>query len=210
VLQRFNDDIGDANSDLFKYFDEGVDVLEDKVKAWKSFFDDGLPPTFRRNITNLNQKSLINEHANNIAIASNARKGNFGEIGADLDLNSKGYTSLQQRIDDIDAPGHNGIDGVYERNGQYFIVEGKYTGSASLNPANPATGLNRQMSDAWIAAGTRLADAVGSQQLANQILSSNYRRILAKVAPDGSVTYRHVSETGFLSRGGGTLGVFNP
>jgi hypothetical protein len=51
------------------------------------------------------------------------------------------------RIDNIDAAGHNGLDGVYRKNGEYFIVEGKYTGSASLNPANPATQLPRQMSD---------------------------------------------------------------
>jgi hypothetical protein len=61
-------------------------------------------------------------------------------------LNAKGYTSLQPRIDGIDSPGHNGIDIVVEKDGQYFIVEGKYTGSAGLNPADPKTGLPKQMS----------------------------------------------------------------
>ena len=66
------------------------------------------------------------------------------------------------------------------------------------------------MSDAWIAADNRLADAVGSQALANQILSTNYTRVLAKVAPDGTVTYKYVSDTGYLSQGGGPLGDWTP
>lgn len=177
------------------------------VKAWKKFLDDGMPPAFRRNVTNLKQRSLIDEHAGSIANASNARKGNFGEIGADLDLNANSYESLLARIDDIDAPGHNGIDGVFQKNGEYFIVEGKYTGSASLNPANPSTGLPRQMSDAWIQ--QKLPDAVG-QNLADDIIDAGYSRILAKVAPDGTVTYKYVSDTGYLTQGGGPLGDWTP
>jgi hypothetical protein len=166
------------------------------VRAWEDLYKLDLPPTFRTNITNLNQRSLINEYAGDIANASNARKGNFGEIGADLDLNAKGYTSLQPRIDGIDSPGHNGIDIVVEKDGQYFIVEGKYTGSAGLNPADPKTGLPKQMSDDWISQNDfqRLRDAVGND-LAEKIISAGYKRILAKTSLDGTVLYKELSPT---------------
>ena len=180
------------------------------VDSWKKLDELGFSQAARRNIDNLKQRSIIDQYADDIANASNARKGNFGEIGADLDLNSKGYESLlSKRIDDIDAPGHNGIDGVYRKNGEYFIVEGKYTGSASLNAADDATGLTRQMSDRWIREDGRLINAVG-EDLAEDILLQGYKRVLAKVAPDGSVTYKYVSETGYLTKGGGPLGDWTP
>ncbi|TAJ12414.1 hypothetical protein DMA11_12720 [Marinilabiliaceae bacterium JC017] len=133
-----------------------------------------------------------------------------GEIGADLDLNTKGYESLQIRLKDIDAPGHNGIDGVYRKNGEFFIVEGKYTGSASLKSANKKTGLPRQMSDDWIRRPGEMEKALGpgNEILARSILRSDYKRILAKVAPDGSVTYRLVDSQGKVIRG--NAGIFNP
>ena len=68
------------------------------------------------------QRNVLNQWKNTIGNASNARKGNFGEMATDLDLADKGYIPLHTRIDDIDAPGHNGIDAVMEKNGQYFIV----------------------------------------------------------------------------------------
>ncbi|MEZ4907012.1 MAG: hypothetical protein R2771_05085 [Saprospiraceae bacterium] len=139
---------------------------------------------------------MIDKYADDIASMSNKRKGNFGEIGADLDLNAKGYTSHQPRIDGIDSPGHNGIDIVVEKDGQFFIVEGKYSGSATLNPANPSTGLPKQMTDAWISQDDykRLRDAVGNDLAEEIIDANNYKRILAKTAPDGSVTYRELDE----------------
>ena len=181
------------------------------LEAWKKL--DNFSSPIRSNLDNLAQRMILDEYSGVIANASNARKGNFGEIGADLDLTTKGYESLiQPRINNIDAPGHNGIDGVYRKpNGDYVIVEGKYTGSASLNPANPATNLDRQMSDAWIQADNRLLDALGgNQEVVDDILDSGYERVLAKVAPDGSVSYKYVSETGYLSQGAGPLGDWTP
>ncbi|MEQ9576302.1 MAG: hypothetical protein RIH33_00115, partial [Marinoscillum sp.] len=174
----------------------------------------GFSPSIRTNVSNLTQRKLLDEYAGGIANATNARKGNFGEIGVDLDLNTKGYESLQPRIADINAPGHNGIDGVYRApDGSYVIVEGKYTGSATLNPADPSTGLPRQMSDDWIQQnnGQRLLEAFGGDQgLVDDILDSGYSRVLAKVSPDGSVSYKYVSETGYLNQGGGPLGDWTP
>ena len=164
-----------------------------KVKAWEKFVEDGLSPEFRQNIVNLNQRFILNEWAGSIATGTNKQKGNFGEIGADLDLNAKGYKSLQSRINDIESSGHNGIDIVVEKDGVYYIIEGKYIGSAKLNPANPRTGLPKQMTDDWIAQGNyqRLVEAVG-QDLANRIIDKGYRRILAKTSKNGSVIYKEL------------------
>lgn len=81
-----------------------------------------------------------------------------------------------------------------------IIIEGKYTGSASLNPANANTGLDRQMSDDWIA--SRDWEGINIEQgvLENLLLTKNYKRIVAKVEPDETVTYQYV----------GSTGVFNP
>ncbi|MBQ4818856.1 hypothetical protein [Aquimarina sp. MMG016] len=191
--------------------ERGVTLLKDKLGNVIARGDNDVARVLGNVADAINdrQRSVMSQWSNNIATATNKQKGNFGEIGADLDLAEKGYIPLQSRIDDINANGHNGIDGVYEKNGQYFIVEGKYTGSASLNPANPATDLDRQMSDAWIRADNRLVDAVG-EEVAQDILAAGYTRVLAKVAPDGSVTYKYVSDTGYLTQGGGPLGTFNP
>jgi hypothetical protein len=198
------DKLRNLNQDLTNTeFSRAVQQNPDLVNAWDKLSD--YPSAFRTDVMNLNQRNLLDEYADGIANASNARKGNFGEIGADLDLNSKGYESLQVRIDSIDSPGHNGIDGVYLKDGQYYIVEGKYTGSASINPANPATGLDRQMSDDWI--DKRLNDAVG-RSVADDIRDAGYERVLAKVAPDGSVTYQLVDQRGYVIPG--NAGIFNP
>jgi hypothetical protein len=109
-------------------------------------------------------------------------------------LTGKGYKPLHIRITNIDAPTHQGIDGVFVKNGQYYIVEAKYHGQATLTPANTATGLPKQMSDGWIQGGDRLLNAVGKDEaLANAILNNNnYRRILAEVAPDGTIVYKEL------------------
>ncbi|WGK66189.1 hypothetical protein [Croceiramulus getboli] len=142
--------------------------------------DLGLDDVARNNLDNVGHSSVIIKNAENISTTSSARKANFGEIGADLDLNTKGYESLQPRITDLDSPGHNGIDGIYRApDGSYAIVEGIYTVSAVLNPANPSTGLLRQMSNDWIHQnnGQRLLEALGGDQaIIDDILDSGYSR----------------------------------
>jgi hypothetical protein len=78
------------------------------------------------------------------------------------------------------------------KDGQYFIVEAKYTGTAKLGTTS---GNVRQMSDTWITSNNRLQNAVGSS-VADDILSSGYTRLLAEVAPDGSVVYRMLGGEG--------------
>ncbi len=174
-VETFLKDIGGPDNSLMDAF-VGQPGL---MRAWDDL--SGFPSTVRRSIPNLTQRNILNNWADNIINATNQQKGNFGEIGADLDLNIKGYESLQPRIDDINSPGHNGIDGVYIKDGQYYIVEGKYSGSANLNPANPSTGLPKQMTDEWISQNNwqRLNEAVG-ENISIDIQINGYRRILAK------------------------------
>ncbi len=117
---------------------------------------------------------------------------------------------MNERINSIDAPGHNGLDGVYIKDGEYYIVEAKYSGSASLNPANEETGLARQMSDQWIATRDWTGVNLDFDTILELKESKNYTRLLAKVDEQGNVTYKYVSDTGYLNQGGGPLGTFIP
>jgi len=150
------------------------------------------------------QRNVINQHRNTIGNATNKRKGNFGEMASDLDLGEKGYIPLHTRIDNIDASGHNGIDAVMEKNGQYFIVESKFssTTTPSLNPANPSTDLPKKMSDAWINQRDyeRLRDIL-NPNVANDIIDSGYTRVLATHGPNGNKIYKLVDANGNI---GGT------
>jgi hypothetical protein len=207
--------LGNKSTDFLNDFANSPIILDKfvngqlSIKAWEKFVSDGLPQTFRTNILNLKQRTIIDEWATNIANATNKQKGNFGEIGADLDLNAKNYESLMHnRIDDINISGHDGLDGVYRKNGQYFVVEGKYTGSASLNPADPSTGLQRQMSDDWIASRD-WSEVNLSQTIVNGLIQNkNYTRILAKVHLDGTVTYRLIDSDGYAILG--NAGIWTP
>ena len=64
------------------------------------------------------------------------------------------------------------------------------------------------MSDAWIQRPGELANSLGNASLADDIIDAGYTRVLAKAAPDGTVTYRLVGSDGFVIRG--NAGNFTP
>ena len=89
-------------------------------------------------------------------------KGNLCEMMMDLHYISQGYTPVHSpRVTSIDGKGHHGIDGVYEKDGHYIIVDAKY-GTAQLGETLDG----KQMSAEWI--DKRLDDAVGKEK-ADQI-----------------------------------------
>jgi hypothetical protein len=143
------------------------------------------------------QKKLVDQHKESIASANNFRKGNFGEMATDVNLSGKGYKPLHTRVTDIDAPMKQGIDGVFEKNGEFFIVESKYSGTSKLGKTN--TG--RQMSDNWINGSlpgkttSRLEDTVG-KEMAIEIQNVGYKSVLSEVASDGSITYKLINSDG--------------
>jgi hypothetical protein len=134
------------------------------------------------------QKNIINQWKNNIATATNIRKGNFGEMASDAFLAEKNFQPLHTRLQNIDAPTRQGIDGVFKKGNEYFIVEAKYSGTATLSTLTDGT---KQMSDSWIRGNNRLIDAVGELK-AQEIIDSGYKRLLAEVAPDGTVIYKEL------------------
>ena len=93
---------------------------------------------------------------------------------------------IQKRVTNIDAPMKKGIDGVFEKNGEYFIVESKYSGTSKLKPH---TNDGPQMSDAWINGSDRLRNAVGDNYI-KVIEENGYKRILSEVSPDGKIVYK--------------------
>lgn len=94
---------------------------------------------------------------------TDAEKGNLCEMMMDQYYISQGYTPLHNRVTSLDDKGHQGIDGVYERENvdgtkDYVIADAKF-GTAQLNTTVDGT---KQMSDEWI--DKRLDDCVGKEK----------------------------------------------
>ncbi|TAF76572.1 MAG: hypothetical protein EAZ53_03435, partial [Bacteroidetes bacterium] len=179
------------NADEFTNAIEEVNKIAKKnVQGAGNFLDD---------IYNV-QKNIINQWKNNIATATNIRKGNFGEMASDAFLAEKNFQPLHTRLQNIDAPTRQGIDGVFKKDNDYFIVEAKYSGTATLSTLSNGT---KQMSDAWIRGNNRLIDAVGEIR-AQEIIDGGYKRLLAEIAPDGTVIYKE------LDASANVIGTFTP
>lgn len=88
---------------------------------------------------------------------SNARKGNFGELESENEMLKNGWTKKSvYDIKSLDDSGHHGIDGIYEKDGKYVILESKF-GSSQLG--NTADG--KEMCKDWVM--NRLEDALGGK-----------------------------------------------
>jgi len=159
------------------------------------------------------QQRLFKKYKGLIANMDNALKGRWAEMGTDVDMLGKGYEARHtNRITSIDHGGHPGVDHVFQNplNGEYVIVETKYKPSGNMaytNAADDITGLPRQMSDEWLNYNDNLVNSVGDD-LANEILNSNYIKLAAIVNPDGTITYRRINELGVIMSG--ESGIFYP
>ncbi|MFV0305045.1 MAG: hypothetical protein ACK5IC_06160 [Moheibacter sp.] len=131
--------------------------------------------------------------------ATSTQKGNFGEMVTDRDMINNGYEALHSRLDDLDTPTHQGIDGVFRHPGpppRYVVVDAKY-GQAGLNTLSDGT---RQMSNPWI--NDRLSNAVGGDRnILRDININGYERVVAKVDDAGNIVYRRVDADGYIIRG---------
>lgn len=127
------------------------------------------------------------------ANGNTVRKGNFGEMLTDEDLVNRGFTPLHDRVTDIDQPLSQGLDGIFEKDGKYFIVESKYGCSALNNKCE----IGRQMSQAWIL--DRLNSTNLAISLRNQI-RANYTPVLAKISEEGTVAYKKLNANGYVVR----------
>ena len=125
-----------------------------------------------------------------ILLGNNIQKGNYGEMKMDVYFKSQGYERIGlDRVTDLNAPTHQGIDGVYynlDGHPPYIIGEAKYGSSrlAILADGTP------QMSDKWII--DRLENAVG-EGVANDIKMEmilnpdNVGSILVHVSSNGEI-----------------------
>lgn len=125
-----------------------------------------------------------------ILLSNNIQKGNYGERNMDVYFKSQGYERISlDRVTDLNAPTHQGIDGVYynlDGHPPYIIGEAKYGSSrlAILADGTP------QMSDKWII--DRLENAVG-EGVANDIKMEmilnpdNVGSILVHVSSNGEI-----------------------
>ena len=150
------------------------DVLESGSKSGKDSVDDIV-------------KGVEN---GDILLSNNIQKGNYGEMNMDVYFKSQGYERISlDRVTDLNAPTHQGIDGVYYKsNGHppYIIGEAKY-GSSKLG----STKDGMQMSDTWINGSNRLVNAVG-KDVADDILLEGYGRILVNITSDGKVIIKNL------------------
>lgn len=135
---------------------------------------------------------LLKVKRGELALDNNFKKGNFGEMSTDVELAQKGYKPLHSRITDITKAPSKGIDGVFEKDGQYFIVESKFKGWARLSK-DAADG--PQMSDAWINGSDRILNAVGEENR-KLIQTNGYKRVLSEVSPEGKIIYKGIDALG--------------
>lgn len=88
---------------------------------------------------------------------SDKEVGNLCEMMMDQYYIGQGYRPLHERVVSLDDPIHQGLDGVYEKDGSFVIVDAKYN-RAQLHETQDG----RQMSENWI--DRRLDDAVGKEK----------------------------------------------
>ncbi len=158
----------------------GSKTGENSLNGAESWMDD---------IFNL-QKSVVNQNKNIIANSSRNAKGAWGEMACDAFLTEKGFQPLHPRKSALtEGWEEKGIDGVFKKNGQYYILEAKYTGSATLNVSNDG----KQLSKTWIEGSNRLRNAT-TETIADEIKVLGYKKIWAKVAPDGTITFKEATD----------------
>lgn len=143
------------------------------------------------------QKEVIDEvESGKKPLQGNMQKGNYGEMKSDDYYESRGYERISNnRVTDLNAPSHQGIDGVYYKKGppeQYVVAEAKY-GSSQLK----MTHTGRQMSDDWIMSKDRLRNAVGTETM-DKLFMQGYERKLVQIDPYGNITVSNLDVKGFI------------
>ena len=91
-------------------------------------------------VKNEMQKAAIKEAFERLARGeqlTTAEKGNLCEMMMDRYYVSMGYRPLHDRVTSLDDKGHQGIDGVYEKDGKFVIADAKF-GTATLSDTQAA------------------------------------------------------------------------
>jgi hypothetical protein len=87
-------------------------------------------------------------------LTTNKEKGNFGELMQDIYYKDQGYEAIHQNpATGLDSKGHQGIDGVYYKEGghpPYIIAEAKFTSDGSAPSMGDTKRSGPQMGVRWI------------------------------------------------------------
>ena len=133
-----------------------------------------------------------------IPLSNNIEKGNYGEMKMDAYFESQGYERISlNKVTDLNAPTHQGIDGVYynsDGHPPYIIGEAKY-GSSRLSTLVDGT---PQMSTEWIEGGkstSRLELSVG-KDVADDILIEGYDSVLVNISKDSNIITHKLDSNG--------------
>lgn len=147
----------------------------------------------RLNIQRAIRTKFLNGNINLGTVGSyiyNKRTGNIGEILVDVNLQENGYQVLTKPILHIDDNIHKGLDIVAKKNGQYYVFESKYN-----TAKQKVFGGNLQGSYDYAEAENRLLKACG-KQVYDDIVNKGFTNILAKVNPNGNITYHVLDNFG--------------
>lgn len=124
---------------------------------------------------------------------TNLQKGNYGEMKMHEHYEKNGYTVISKNpTRDINAKGHQGIDGIYyKKDGHppYIVGEAKY-GSGGLDKLKDGT---KQMNKEWIE--SRLLDSVDMETYLD-ILDKGYESNLFKIDRFGNINIKKLNSSG--------------
>jgi hypothetical protein len=103
---------------------------------------------------------------------------------------NRGFTPYHNRITDIDKPSKQGVDGIFEKDGMFYIVESKCcNGTNNKLKRKPLDDGSYQMDERWIE--ERINELKVSPEVKRQILA-HYTPVLARVTEKGTITYSKI------------------
>lgn len=212
-VEKFNSLLGDDELQEAKSEHKIVDALS----KFSDLLQDKVEPKNRQAEKNENTNDIeqqweaIHEGIKKLAEGelTTAEKGNLCEMMMDQYYISQGYTPIHShRVTSLDSTGHQGIDGVYEKNEpdgtkKYVIGDAKYDQSTLATNVDGT----KQMSDKWI--DDRLDVSVGKEK-ADEIrmayLEGNVSTEVFHMKPDednqsvGNCDVRTVDDNGDYDR----------
>lgn len=155
------------------------------------------------NPTGQSWESYAAEHADD-GLSTSHLKGQFGEAQTDAYMAEQGYTKVS-----VDKPTTTpGIDGIYEKDGHFVIVEAKYNTAHLGHTKNSGM----QMSDEWLNGtvrqnreSTRIMDAFGDDVFSRERFLDQFEvgavdRVVSRVDVEGVVQLNRIEAVGSVSR----------
>lgn len=133
---------------------------------------------------------------------TNARKGNYGEMKSEAEMTKNGWNKVSVTdVNDLDHKSPQGIDGIFEKDGKYIILESKFNQSPLGQTAD-----GKEMSRTWF--DERISSAVGDNMalvddICNKIPSNQTVFAVARIDEiDFSIVYSLLDENASIIQSG--------